>query len=100
MKELTNILLAVVILSIIFNNLYKNINLTKVISSIDGRSYTVRKLPDKQEAADKLAVLSRDLSRLVDHVYKHNNDIHVNGGRKNAKLILKKLKVLMIKQLK
>ena len=24
--------------------------------------------------------------------YKHNNDIHVNGGRKNAKLILKKLK--------
>lgn len=74
MKELTNILLAVVILSIIFNHLYKNINLTKVISSIDGRSYTVRKLPDKQEAADKLATLSRDLSRLVDHVYKHNND--------------------------
>jgi hypothetical protein len=74
MKELTNILLGVVIIAISFNILYKHANLTRVKSNVNGVSYLVRKLPDKQEAADKLGKLSQDLQRLVDYVYKHNND--------------------------
>ena len=74
MKELTNLLLAVILLGISFNHLYKNIHMTTINSSIDGRSYTVRKLPDKQDAADILATISKHLSRLVDHVYTHNRD--------------------------
>ena len=74
MKELTSVLLGVVIMGITFNYLYKNMNLTKVKSTIDGRIYVVRKLPDKQDAADKLAVISNDLTDLVTHVYKNDKD--------------------------
>lgn len=74
MKELTNLLLGVVVLGIVFNYVYKNMNLTSVVSTIDGRSYTVRKLPDKVDAANKLAEISEDLTKLVDHVYANFKD--------------------------
>jgi len=74
MKELTSVLLGVVVMGIIFNYMFKNINLTKVTSTIDDRIYVVRKLPDKQAAADKLAVISRDLTNLVSHVYTNDKD--------------------------
>ena len=39
-----------------------------VTSKVDGRTYLVRKLPDKQRAADALAALNKDLLFLVLHV--------------------------------
>lgn len=39
-----------------------------VKSNIDGRKYIVRKLPDKQAAADLLASLNEDLQLLVHHM--------------------------------
>ena len=79
MEQLTNLLLAVVVLGYIFNYIYKRMKVDSVTSTIDNREYEVRKLPDKQEAADKLAVISQKLHKLVDHVY--TTDIDKEGVR-------------------
>jgi len=72
MKELTSVLLAVIVLGIIFNYFYRNWNLTVIKSTVDGRDYTVRKLSDKLDAANKLAHISENLTKLVEHVYIDN----------------------------
>ena len=41
-----------------------------VRSGIDGRDYLVRSLPDKQEAADMLAEVSKKLQTLIKHLEK------------------------------
>ena len=74
MKELTNILLSVVVLGIVFNYVWKHIHLTTITSTVDGRNYLVRKLPDKIDAANKLADISQSLTRLVEHVYTHDTN--------------------------
>lgn len=74
MEELTNLLLAVVILGYTFNYVYKELNKNMVVSSIDKRTYQVRKLPDSQDAADKLAIISQKLTDLVEHVYKNDRN--------------------------
>ena len=74
MKELTNLLLAVIVIGILFNIFYKHRYLTKVKSNLDGRMYVVRRLPDKQAAADRLATLSDNLTNIVNHVYTNDKD--------------------------
>lgn len=47
-------------------------------SDIDGRSYLVRKLPDRQQAADMLAEINKDCEKLIRHLkdkFKDNEDI-------------------------
>ena len=47
-------------------------------SSIDGRQYLVRKLGDRQKAADLLATINKELQRLVNHLvakYPHNLEV-------------------------
>jgi hypothetical protein len=47
-------------------------------SKVDGKEYLVRKLPDSQEAADRLANLAATLQKLVDHLaeqYRDNPDV-------------------------
>ena len=74
MKELTCVLLGVVTLGITFNYFYKNRDLTTVKSTVDRRDYTVRKLDDKLDAANKLADISKNLTRLVEQVYTTDKD--------------------------
>jgi len=74
MKELTSVLLGVVVLGMVFNYFYQNRNLTTVNSTVDEREYTVRKLPDKLDAANKLAHISESLTKLVDRVYTNDKD--------------------------
>ncbi len=71
MEELTNLLLGVIIVGYVFNYIYKNMNMDSVKSTIDNREYKVRKLDDRQKAADKLATISKRLHDLVEHVYKN-----------------------------
>jgi predicted metal-dependent hydrolase len=40
-------------------------NLVSVASRIDGREYMVQNLPDKEEAADRLAEIRRDISKVL-----------------------------------
>ena len=74
MKELTSVLVCVVFLGLVFNHFYKDWNLTTIKSTVDGHTYTVRKLPDKLDAANKLAHISANLSKLVEHVYSNDKD--------------------------
>jgi len=74
MEQLTNLLLAVVIIGYVFHFVYKKMNMNKVVSKIDNRSYEVRKLPDSQDAADKLAVISQKLTSLVEQVTRYDLD--------------------------
>jgi hypothetical protein len=49
-----------------------------VKSSIDGRTYLVQRLPDRKEAADTLAILNRDIQKLVKHLmakYPHKEEV-------------------------
>ena len=68
MKELTILLILLIAIFIYINFIRKNIYLDLVKSKINNKKYYVRKLSDAQEAADKLAILSNDLTELIKHI--------------------------------
>lgn len=68
MKELTILLIVLLCIFIYINFIRKSLYLDLVESDINNHKYYVRKLPDKQEAADKLARLSLELLQLINHV--------------------------------
>ena len=65
MKNFFNIIFSVLILGILYNVSTYNRDYTKIKSTRDLKEYLVRKLPDKQQAADKLSRINDDLTRLV-----------------------------------
>ena len=73
MKELLIVLLVVVVVGMLYNKVKDGSKYTTVISTVNNQEYTVRKLPDKLNAANKLAIINISLSKLVDHVKKDKN---------------------------
>jgi hypothetical protein len=72
--ELFIVFIIVVILIMYIHN-YVNSEVEYVKSTIDGRSYLVLSLPDKQKAADYIADINRDMMRLIKHLKaKHPED--------------------------
>ena len=65
--EIFIVFIIVVILVCYINN-YVNSEVEYVKSTIDGRSYLVLSLPDKQKAADYLADINRDLVKFIKHL--------------------------------
>ena len=66
------------IVLIIFYIQNQNIEVEYVISSVDGKAYLVKNLPDKKRAADMLARLNRSLQKLValmQSKYPNNEDV-------------------------
>jgi predicted metal-dependent hydrolase len=55
------------------NRLYVSENLTMVQSSVDNKSYLVRNVNDKNQAANTLAKMKSNMIKLVDHL-KENKD--------------------------
>ena len=74
MKNFFNIILSVLVMGILYNMSTFNRDYTHVKSRLDNKDYLVRKLPDKSEAADKLANISSHLKHLVDHVKDSDRD--------------------------
>lgn len=66
--DLFFIILMIMILILYIKRYYDEITFTA--SSIDGRRYIVRKLPDRQKAADILARINRDNLKLINHMAK------------------------------
>lgn len=66
MKELSVLLIGVIAIFVCGNYLRKSLYLDKIESSVNGKKYYVRNLPDKKEAADKLANIGIKLQRLID----------------------------------
>lgn len=50
-------------------NLYRGQGTVLVVSSVDGKSYRVLDRPDSAEAANMLAVVNANLTKLVKHMY-------------------------------
>ena len=61
------VILVIILLSYMRNH-YGEVEYVK--SSVDGRKYLVRKLPDKKKAANMLAKVNVELATLVDHMVK------------------------------
>ena len=66
MKELSILLIGVLAIFAFSNYLRRSLYLDKVKSRVNNKEYYVRKLPDKQEAADKLANIGIKLQNLID----------------------------------
>lgn len=60
------IFIIIIILFLYIKNYYAEV--TYVKSKLDGRNYLVRKLPDRQKAADYLASLNKDSLKLIIHL--------------------------------
>ncbi len=60
------IFIIIIILFLYIKSFYAEV--TYVKSTVDGRNYLVRKLKDKQQAADMLASINADLQKLINHL--------------------------------
>jgi len=67
---ITSVIIAILYFSYVLKKEGWQNELTKVKSSIDGHSYTVRNLPDKQQAADSLARIRQRLESMIDFLQK------------------------------
>ena len=61
MKELTALLLGIIAIFVYMNFIRRTLYLDKIESSVNGNKYYVRNLPDRNEAADKLARIGNSL---------------------------------------
>jgi predicted metal-dependent hydrolase len=78
----------VVILFFYLKNHYAEV--TYVKSSVDGEMYLVRRLQDKQKAADTLAQIAADMEKLIKHLvakYPDNKDVKRLYGNFNKRNI-------------
>lgn len=82
MKELSILLIGVIAIFAMSNYLRRSLYLDKVKSRVNNKEYYVRKLPDKQEASDKLANISIKLQNLVDGLNLEDKE----KGKYNKKL--------------
>lgn len=53
----------------------ENKDIEKVMSTVDGRTYLVRKLPDSKEAANKLAEINKSILKLIDNLDKEKDGV-------------------------
>ena len=74
MNELTTVIIVIVIvLSFFLHYESKYSELTYVKSNIDNRQYLVRNVEDKQEAADMLATIRKNLDSIVNYLKENNS---------------------------
>ena len=75
MREFAVFFLSIFAVFIVVDKIYKrNQEISQVKSLIDDRTYIVRKLPDSQRAADKLAEINRKIINLIDSLKKEDRE--------------------------
>ncbi len=75
MKDFTSFFICIILVSIIYIKLETTFTeVNYMVSKIDGRKYLVRNLKDKQEAADLLATIRKNLIRLSQELKKKNKN--------------------------
>ena len=79
MKELSILLIGVIAIFALGSYLRRHLYLDKVESRVNNKKYYVRKLPDKQEAADKIANIGIKLQ--IYKLYEINNDVSIYNNR-------------------
>jgi len=74
MKELTALLLGMIGIFFYMNFIRKSLYLDKIESSINDKKYYVRNLPDKKDAANKLAEIGNSLQLLIDSLNEKDSE--------------------------
>lgn len=91
------ILTLIILLSVIFlnlNNKYSNDDMTYVKSSVDNKEYWIRNLPDKKHAANILAKINSNITKLVYHL--KNNLKNFPDKMSYIKNLIERTKVINI----
>ena len=65
MKIFAFFFMSVIIIFMIVQRIHKNKDILQITSTIDGREYIVRKLPDGRDAADRLARINKKVLLLI-----------------------------------
>lgn len=52
----------------------RNADVTYVTSNVDGEKYLVRNLPDKEDAANAIATIKKNLIKLTDYLHVHQSE--------------------------
>ena len=73
MQDFTSFFLLLVVITIFYLYLESKSSEVKYVKAKDGKEYLVRNLPDKRQAANKLAMIKRNLDTIVEHL-KENKD--------------------------
>ena len=74
MKELTGLLVCIIVIFVYTNYIRKSLYLSRIESTINQQKYYVRNLPDKQGAADYLAEISQSLTKLIQSLNVEDNE--------------------------
>lgn len=72
------VIITVLVIALVVLLTNQRVEVTIARSNVDGRNYLVQNLPDKQQAADLLGLISADLIKLVRHMegeYPDNPDV-------------------------
>jgi len=68
MQDFTSFFLLLVVITIFYLYLESKSSEVKYVKARDGNEYLVRNLPDKRKAANKLAMIKKNLDALVEHL--------------------------------
>lgn len=92
MEELLLFFIIILIIFLVCNKLKRENEIQRIKSTIDNRIYIVRKLPDSQMAADKLAEINRKILQLISLLKEINDNKEGNDeDDKDKSLGLSKL---------
>ena len=68
MQDFTSFFLLLVVITIFYLYLESKSSEVKYVKARDGNEYLVRNLPDKRQAANKLAMIKKNLDAIVNHL--------------------------------
>ena len=74
MQDFTSFFLLLVVITIFYLYLESKSSEVKYVKARDGNEYLVRNLPDKRQAANKLAMIKKSLDAIVKHL-KENREL-------------------------
>ena len=74
MQDFTSFFLLLVVITIFYLYLESKSSEVKYVKARDGNEYLVRNLPDKRQAANKLAMIKKNLDTIVEHL-KENREL-------------------------
>lgn len=82
MQDFTSFFLLLVVITIFYLYLESKSSEVKYVKAKDGSEYLVRNLPDKRQAANKLAMIKSNLDTIVEHL-KENKNLEEYSSKKD-----------------
>ena len=82
MQDFTSFFLLLVVITIFYLYLESKSSEVKYVKANDGSEYLVRNLPDKRQAANKLAMIKHNLDTIVEHL-KDNKNLEEYSSKKD-----------------